>query len=477
MPAKRLSLQYLSADDLAAIEETSLRLLNEVGISLQHARATEMLRGVGCKVENGRVFIPPDVVRWGIEHVKPQRELYSLDGKYAVPLGDGAIRFHNGGGPPFLFNPETGARTPATVHDLAKMTRLLDALPNVDDVTVLFSPQEVPPALMGVISTSVMLRNTQKPVSGAAAENPHDAATIIEMAAACAGSAEALRERPCLTLAVSPVSPLIFTEKVTAAIMVIAEAGVPFHALPAPSLGATGPITMAGCLAQQHAEVLASFVIVAATRPGAPVMYCSRINPLDMRRAVSRWGGPEVGIASAAATQLAHRLGFTCDAYGLCTSASVLDPAFAYQRMTNALIPALAGTDIMSGVGNLDSGLAGCFEAAVIDDEMIGLIKHVVRGYEVSPETLAFDVMREVILGDGMFLSNMHTVREMRKGAIWAPKLAEPDADSDQANVVKRATGRVAEILRKHEVAPLPEDIQRHLDEIVAKARRDLKAE
>ena len=357
------------------------------------------------------------------------------------------------------------------------MTRLLDALPNVDEITSLFSPQEVPAALMGVVSTSVMLRNTRKPVAGAAAENPQDARAIIEMAAACAGGAEALRRRPCLTLAVSPVSPLIFTEKVTSAIMVIAGAGIPFHSLPAPSLGATGPISMAGCLAQQHAEVLASFVIVGATRPGAPVMYCSRINPLDLRRAVSSWGGPEVGIASAAATQLAHRNGFTCDAYGLCTSASVLDPAFAYQRMANAMIPALAGTDILSGVGNLDSGLAGCPEAAVIDDEMIGLIKHIVRGYEVTPETLAFDVMREVIPAGGMFLADMHTVREMRKGAIWVPSLGDAAADPSQANVVARARVRVNEILRKHEVAPLSDDVLRHLDEIVAKARREAKAE
>jgi trimethylamine--corrinoid protein Co-methyltransferase len=355
------------------------------------------------------------------------------------------------------------------------VTRLLDALPNVDEITVLFSPQEVPPELMSLASTSVLLRNTRKPVSGPAAENPDDARAIIEMAAACAGGMEALRRRPSLTLAVSPVSPLIFTEKVTAAIMVIAEAGIPFHSLPAPSLGATGPITMAGCLAQQHAEVLASFVIVAATRPGSPVTYCSRINPLDMRRAVSRWGGPEVGIASAAATQLSHRIGFACDAYGLCTHASVLDPSFAYQRMANAMIPALAGTDIMSGVGNLDSGLAGSLEAAVIDDEMIGLIKHIVAGYEVTPETLAFDVMANVIPGDGMFLADMHTVRNMRKGATWASSLGDSAAALAEPNVAARAGAKVKEILRKHEAPQLPDDVTRRLDEIVARAYRDAK--
>lgn len=476
MSARRLRLEYLTDAELAAIEETAYRLLGEVGISLQHAGATEMLHGLGCRVKGDRVLIPADVVRWGLANVTPQRALYSLDGTYSLPLGDGQLRFHNGGGPPFLYLWETGERRPATTDDLARMTRLLDALPNVDEITPLFSPQEVAPALMNVVSTSVMLRNTRKPVSGAAAESPEDARTIIEMAAVCAGGRDALRARPFLTLAVSPVSPLIFTEKVTAAIMVIAEAGIPFHALPAPSLGATGPITLAGCLAQQHAEVLASFVIVAATRPGCPVTYCSRINPLDLRRAVSRWGGPEVGIASAAATQLSHRIGLPCDGYGLCTSASVLDPAFAYQRMANALTPALAGTDILSGVGNLDSGLAGSFEAAVIDDEMIGLLKHIVAGYEVTPETLAFDVMAETIPAGGMFLAEMHTVRHMRQGAIWSPKLGDAAEAQAEPNVVERASARVREILNRHEAPALPDDVVRELDAIVARAYREAES-
>ncbi|MGE5601887.1 MAG: trimethylamine methyltransferase family protein [Nitrososphaerales archaeon] len=475
MPARRLRLEYLTEEELAAIEETAYRLLGEVGISLQHARATEMLHGLGCRVERGRVFIPPDVVRWGLANVTPQREMHSLDGTYSIPLGDGHLRFHNGGGPPFLYKWETGERCPATTDDLARMVRLLDALPNVDEITPLFSPQEVPPSLMNVVSTSVMLHNTRKPVSGAAAENPDDAATIVEMAAACAGGLDALRKRPCLTLSVSPVSPLIFTEKVTAAIMVIAEAGIPFHSLPAPSLGATGPITLAGCLAQQHAEVLASFLIVAATRPGSPVTYCSRINPLDLRRAVSRWGGPEVGIASAAATQLSHRIGFPCDGYGLSTHAGALDASYAYQKFANAIVPALAGTDIMSGVGSLDSGLAGSLEAAVIDDEVIGVMKRIVAGYEVTPETLAFDVMAEVIPARGMFLAEMHTVRHMRQGATWVSSLGDSAAAQAEPNVAARAGARVKEILRKHELPPLPDDVVKQLDEIVARAYRGAK--
>jgi len=292
------------------------------------------------------------------------------------------------------------------------------------------------------------------------------------MAAACCGGIDAFRRHPTMSISVSPVSPLTFTRAVTGAIMAVARSGAPFHALPSPTLAATGPITLAGALAQQHAENLASFVIAAAARPSVPVMYCSRISPIDLRTAVCSWGGPEVGMAGACAAQIAHRLGLPCDTYGLASAVAALDPQCAYERLTNALVPALGGADILSGAG-LIGGLAGSLEAAVIDDEMIGLIKHVLKGCRVDDDTLAFEVMSNVIATDAMFLSEEHTVRHMRDGAIWTGSLRPrslPD-DYDPGDIVARAGARVEEILRTHQVEPLPEDARQQLDEIREAAR------
>jgi trimethylamine--corrinoid protein Co-methyltransferase len=469
-------LHGLPDEALESIERTAYRLLAEVGIALNHAEAKEMLHGLGCSIWDGRTTIPADVVDWALDNVIPHREVFNLQGDPAFTFGDGEIRFHNGGGPPFVYDLESGERRPATMRDVAEMTRLLDALPNVDVVIPLFGPQDVPPELLTVASTAETFRNTRKPVSSAAVEKPHEVAYAVEMAAACCGGMEAYRERPNLMISVSPVSPLTFSEDVTAALMAIVASGTPFHPLPAPCLGATGPITMAGSLAQQHAEVLASLVIAAATRPGAPVAYSSRISPIDLRTAVSSWGGPEVGMTGAFAGQLAHRLGLPCDSYGLSTSSTQLDAQFAYERLTNAFVPALAGVDILSGVGTTDSGLAGGFEIAVIDNEIISLIKRVAAGCPVNDDTLAFDVMRSVVLGDGVFLAEGHTVTHMRKGALWMSEIgAQPSAAGPAGdNVVVRARARATHILETHQVTPLPDDVSRHLDEITDRARREL---
>jgi trimethylamine--corrinoid protein Co-methyltransferase len=344
----------------------------------------------------------------------------------------------------------------------------------VDALTPLFGPQDVSPELIFVESTAAMLRNTRKPVSAAAIDNPRDVPYLIEMAAACCGGRESFRQRPTMSISISPVSPLRFSEDIASAIIAVAQSGAPFHPLPAPSMGATGPVTMAGILAQQHAEVLASLVVAAAAKPGVPTAYCSRISPIDLRTATSTWGGPEVGMSGACAGQLAHRLGLPCDCYGFATSSPTLDPQFAYERLANALVPALSGVDILSGVG-MGCGLVGGFEIAVIDDELIGLIRHIVAGCEVDEETLAYDVMATVIPRDGVFLGEKHTVREMRRGSLWIPELGVRGAAGEEGDVVTRARQRAREILSTHQVEPLPDDVSRHLDEILQRARRDLQ--
>ena len=208
-----MQLQFLSEEALDQIEETAYRLLDEVGISLQHEIAIEMLHGQGCRVEKDRVFVPPDIVQWALDNVTAHTKVFNRDGSPAFTFGDGQVHFHNGGGQPFILDLDTGKRRPATLKDIADATRLLDALPNVDEITPLFGAQDVPPELLFIASTEAMLRNTRKPVSAAAIERPEDVPYVVEMAAACCGGMEAFRQRPTMSISVSPVSPLTFPEK------------------------------------------------------------------------------------------------------------------------------------------------------------------------------------------------------------------------------------------------------------------------
>jgi len=474
---RRLFIQLWNEEEAARVEETAMRLLEEVGVRFQHAGARERLHGMGCRVEGERVYIPGDVVTSAVGALTPHRRFLSIDGKRECTLEGGMPRAHNTGGPPFIYDLESRQRRPATLQDVADAARLLDALPNVDVVMPLCGAQDVPASSMIVESFYAALLNTRKPFHAGYVEHAAEVRCLVEMAHACAGGEEAYRHRPTMAIMASPVSPLTFTKEVAEAIIAIAESGTPYHSLPAPSLGATSPLTMAGALAQQHAEVLASFVLAASVQPGLPVMYCSRINGIDPRTAISTWGSPEVGITAAGAAQLAHRLGLPCDAYGLCTSSALLDPQFAYERYNNAFLAALGGVDILSGAGVLENNMAVDLATAVIDDELLSLLRFSLKGCEVSDETLAYEVMSEVIPAGGTFLDQFHTVRHMRAGAIWMPSLSErPSGAADEAHIgaAERARARVRDILARHVVEPLPDSVQRELAEIMAAARRTL---
>lgn len=477
MPPSCLNFQILSEREVDQIEETTFRLLEEVGIHLQHERAIEMLHGRGCQVQGDRVLIPREVVAWGLANVKRDSIIRSADGSLEVVLGQGHFLTHNGGSVPNFEDLQTGKRRPATVQDLVNGTRVLDALPNIDVVIPLVGPQDVPEALLTIVSFETILHHTRKPIAGAPAESPTDVYYMVELAAACCGGEDAFRARPTIPIMVSPVSPLKFTEKVTSAILAVVDAGAPFFPLPAPTMGASGLITMAGVIAQQHAEVLASIVIAAAACPGASVTYCSRINPIDMRRGISSWGGPNMGMAGAWATQLAHRHGLKCNTYGLCTSAPVLDPRFAYEKFANALMPALAGADILSGAGTMDSGMTATLAGAVIDNEMISLIRHILRGYEVNEETLGFDVMKKVILSNDIFLGELHTVQHLRDGTLWLPEISDRAIKTDgdkRVSVATLAHDQALDLIKTHKTDPLPEAVSRDLAEIMEQARREL---
>ncbi len=477
MPPNQPTLRVLTELECDQIEETTFRLLEEVGIRLQHQQAMEMLQGQGCRIQGDRVLIPREVVAWGLANVNRNAFFRSADGSNEVVLGQDRFLTHNGGSVPNFEDLETGKRRPAKLQDLIQGTRILDALPNIDVVIPLVGPQDVPEELMTIASFEAMLHHTRKPIAGAAVENPTDVRYMIDLACACCGGKEAFRARPTIPILASPISPLTFTEKVTSAILAIVDAGATFFPLPAPTMGASGPITMAGVLAQQHAEVLASIVITAAACPGASVVYCSRINPIDMRTGVSWWGGPDMGMAGACATQLAHRSGLKSDVYGLCTSAARLDPRFAYEKLANALTPALAGADILSGVGTMDSGMTATLAGAVLDNEIISLIHHIRRGYEVNEETLAFEVMKKVILTDDIFLGQLHTVQHLRDGTIWFPEIIERVMETDfdpKAGLVTFATDQVHELLKMPEEETLSESVCRDLAEIMEQARCEL---
>jgi trimethylamine--corrinoid protein Co-methyltransferase len=465
--------RVLSESDIEAIHTASLRILSETGITLTHPEALEILTGAGATVKADKVFLPPWLVEQ--ELVKSTKKV-SIRGRGGAvkTLGDQTLNWHNLGGARDVFDAGSGTRHQALLKDLKDCTRLLDALDNVTTITPFFTPQDVPGHLMSLAMYRYAIPNTIKPLQGPGVQTAKEVQYAIRMASVIGPPDE------IFSLSVSPVSPLGFPSDSAAAIIEIANNGITFAPLPCPTAGTTAPFSIAGAVAQQNAELLASIVIAQLVHPGLPIVYCGRLAMMEPRTGLSVWGGVELGLASAATVQIGHRYGFPVNVYGFSTNSHTLDIQNGFERSLNAILPALAGADELSGIGEMEAGVMGSLAQIVCDNEIASSVKRLLKGFDVTEDSLAVDVVSAVMRGTHNFLGQKHTLRYLRNNEVLLTSLAERGSwESWEMNMrtgmAERAQAEATHLIQNHQVEPLSTDQELELDEILQEADHELR--
>ena len=469
-------LTVLSVEEIEAIHQATLRILCNTGILMTEPKGLEILTEAGAVLagshQNLRVLLPADLVEKEVARCPASVSIRGRAGGTKV-LGDGSLHWHNLGGARCVHNARDDQRQPATLQDVRDSTRLLDAMNSATTIVPMFTPQDVPGPLMSLAMYRNALPFTTKPLQGPGIQNAREVHYILRMAELMGPPHEVL------SLSVSPVSPLTFPEEAVQAIVEIARQGIPFAPLPCPTAGATAPCSIAGALAQQNAEILAAIVLAQLVKPGLPIVYCGRLAMMEPRTGLSVWGGVELGLASAATVQVGHRYGLPVNVYGFSTNSHTLDLQNGFERAMNAAIPALAGADELSGIGEMEAGVTSSFTQIVCDNEIAASVHRLRRGFVVNEDSLAVDVIDAVLGGTRNFLGQRHTTKFLRSGEMLITHLAERRSweswdREGKVGMVERAKAEAERLLVEHQVDPL-DDIQEHeLDAIFESARKEL---
>jgi trimethylamine--corrinoid protein Co-methyltransferase len=356
-----------------------------------------------------------------------------------------------------------GNKRPSTLQDVAQIARLVDALDNIDFLVIPVYPTEIEDkARVDVNRYYHSLSNTTKHVQS----GPHTLEglrAIIQMGETIAGSAENLRERPCLSFIVCLISPLTLDDYFTDLIIEAARHGLPISLSVEPLSGATAPVTLAGHLAQWAAEALSGVTLVQLVNPGSPCLpgYVGSIT--DLRTMDYLCGAVEQGMLNAGTAQLAHYWGLPCYNTGGMSDSKALDTQMGYESAMTSLMAALAGANfIHSAAGLMEFAMVASYEKYVMDDEIIGMVKRAVRGIEVNDETIAREVIAQVGPA-GHYLAEAHTIAHMRD-EFFFPVLSDREKREvwEQAGAQdtrQRANTRAREILAQHRSMPLPTDV------------------
>ena len=465
--------RILSDDQIAEVHRATLEVMRRTGVRVEEPSAIEVFAKAGCWIDGKRVRFPARLVEWAIQ-VSPSRVmLCDRNGQPAVALEGERAYFGTGSDTPYIVDAETGERRRVVKQDVADLSRVVDALPHMGFMMCSGIASDVPEQISDLHHFEAMVNNTVKPIVFTAwsLANLKD---IIAMAECVAGGAEALQRSPFCALYTEPISPLVLGLEATQKLMYMAEKGLPTVFTPGLLTGGSGPVTIAGGLVQGNAEMLAGFVLAQLIREGTPMIYGGGIFPIDMRTTMMSYGSPESMVGTCVLKDMARYYRLPMFHFAGCSDAKTFDQQASLEGALWVLMAALSGGNLVHDMGYIDNGLTTSYQMLVAMDEVVGMVERIVRGVEVSPETLALDVIDRVGPG-GEYVTEEHTFKHFREN--WYPSLLDRSnyttwASQGKQTLGDRAAARARHLLATHHCPPLAPEVAAQLKEIIARAER-----
>jgi trimethylamine--corrinoid protein Co-methyltransferase len=413
-------LNMLPKDSIIRIHEASLEVLNRVGVRVEDPVMGEQLHGSGCVIEKKRVKFPADFIEKVCANICQSFTLSYPPGN-GIELGHGSTLTHTTGGMPFVLDIETGDRRLGRSQDLINMTQLINNLDQIDINCAMLFLDDIPGEINEIKQCEILLRYSQKPLY-VLVGSENKAKYIVELFRAATGLGNKFQEGYKGLMGISPESPLNFPKSITDVMRVIISAGLPAVMLPAPIVGFTAPMTMAGGLVQQNASMLAFTAIASLINPATPLIYGARLAFANMRTGNSIWGLPNTGMAGAYSVQIADYYGFVSDVYGLSCSSCIHDTQAGYEKMSNGMLPMMAGAGMISGLGGLASLTIASYEQLVIDNEIMRVLRKMAGGIKINKDTLAVNAIADAAQ-DQPYLLQKHTLEHLRSDEVFIPDL------------------------------------------------------
>lgn len=464
------SLNTVTEDELYEIHLATIEVLEKTGVFVGDSEALEIFDGGGAVIDkkNKIVRIPSYLVEESIQSAPQKIILPGRNPKNDIVIENNRIAFANFSGNIRFVDPYTGEHRESTKADIAAITRVCDYLSDHDicmrGVHALDVPQEVGP----LHHAEALLPNTTKHII-LGSDNGRFLKKIIEIAEVIAGGKKKLRERPILSFISATSSPLKLTKDFCEAVIESARAGMPIVFATMAMAGASAPVTPASAIVIENAEHLASVVLSQLTQKGAPVILGSYTTCLDLKVGTAPLGAPERGMIGAAKSKLSRYYNLPDLSAGLTADSKTADGQATHEKTLTGLLLGLAGTNIITGMGGLESGITFDINQLVMDNEIARMIKYTVKGIAVTDETLAVDIINEMGPFNN-FLSHENTLKYMRTQSqtkLIDRRIRDNWESAGGTTIYERASEEARYILENHKPDPLSDTVLKTIRSIV----------
>ena len=455
----------LSEDQLNAIHETSLRVIEELGIELMSSRAIDLFREAGAEVDDSSGLVKADrnLIMEAVREAPSSFTLTSRNAEKQLVMGGNNMAFGLVAGPPNVHDCVNGRRT-GNLEDYRNFTRLahyFNAIHMLGNQVV--APVELPANTrhMDTYRANIELSDLCFHASGIGRGK----------------SMEELKSEPGVATIISVNSPRKFDDAMVEGLMAMSEHGQVAVVTPFTLMGAMTPVTLAAGLTQQNAEALFGIALAQLTNPGAPVIYGAYTSNVDLRSGAPAFGTPENTKANIASGQLAWLYNLPYRASPT-NASNCADAQSAYETEMALWACALGHANLhYHAAGWLEGGLTSSFEKLVLDIEMLQHMMEFLEPIKVDEDELAFEAMANVPTG-GHFFGEPHTM-ERYETAFYQPLVSswqnsEAWELAGAQDATQRATGIWQQALKEYEQPYLDPAIQEELDAYVARRTEEI---
>jgi trimethylamine--corrinoid protein Co-methyltransferase len=472
-------MRILSDDQVEAIHDASMRILEEMGIEVMSPRALDLFARAGADVDRATQTVRLDrgLLEEALKSAPSSVTLTPRNRVNSVEIGGDRINFTLVAGPPNVHDMERGRRAGnlADYSDLVRLAQHFNCITMLGNQVC--APVELPANSRHLDTYCANLTLTDKAFHVSAIGRGRALDGIEMMAIARGITIEAMADSPALTTIISVNSPRRLDGEMADGLMTMSEHGQAVCVTPFTLMGAMSPVTLAGALAQQNAEALFGIALSQFVRPGAPAIYGAFTSNVDMRSGAPAFGTPENTKANVASGQLARRYGLPYRTTpGSASNAA--DAQGAWETMM-ALWGAVLGHGnlVYHAAGWQEGGLTASFEKFVLDVEMIQHVMAFLQPIRVDEGELALDALARVPTG-GHFFADPHTL-ERYSTAFYQPVLSnwqnfEAWEEAGALDATARATGIWKKALREYEQPPMEPAIREALDAFVARRKQEI---
>ena len=467
-------MQELNTQDMGKIHDAAMDLLKNTGVSFTEEEALEIFKANGHRVEGATVFFEESDIQKALKTAPRRFTVHARNPEKSVEIGEDDFVFLPGYGAPFVMDAQ-GNQRQATMEDYDNFCKLIQTSPYIDmNGWMMVEPADMPHETVHLDMNLSNMLLCDKPFMGSPVSR-QCALDGIEMAGILWGGKENIMDKTVSVSLINSLSPLQFSDEMAGALIELSRHNQACVIASLIMAGASGPVTLDGVLALQNAEIMAGITLSQLVRPGVPVIYGSSSSAMDMKTGALSIGAPELSKNIHLVAQMARFYNLPSRSGGGLTDAMCADAQAGAESALALSTAARSGINfILHSCGILGSYIAMSFEKFLIDEEVCGMVRSMIRPLAITDESIDIDVIKEVGIG-GQYLTHPKTFQLCRTEFFMPTLMSRKNPDAwakdGKKHIDQIAEDKVAQRLASYEKPDIDPEIEKQLTEYVEKCK------